>query len=457
MRILFIEVIHQKLLYLKLSAELKKHKCEIFVLTFSQKRKQFYISNGCRCVDISEFEKKGGINLVSADDLIFKLESKYKDYKLDQAIRKDRFIWWRRNYGKKYITSKLKAFESIVEEITPDLIIGETATALEYTFSFFSQLKSIPYRQILTYPTDFPSIALFDYSLSIDSMVRYRVNAGKNSSKIEGLNYYQQLDKLREKNEKQLTGQSFHRYISELPFTYTANDYRTHLSYKIRYLIIKIYRLFYWFIEKLFAGNINSTDSFKYLFALHVQPEATPDYVSINYSNQFQLIEEIISDLPEGAYLYIKEHPTVWSLRNPFKLLQLLKNKKIRLLWRNFPTKDKLSSFDIVFSVCGTVLLEASKAGVPAICFSNCFYKTLDNVFDRRQFGSMASAIDAAHRGVKILNDKNLVWNEEFVHPGFYADVGLVPSVLDDQNIRNITKMILLYLEKFNKLEQERF
>lgn len=451
MKILFIEVIHQETLYVQFSNECKRFGCEIFVLTFSANRKEYYNKNKCSCINISDYGSDQECDVKSANTLILELESRFCDYRIDQAIRKDRFLWWRNSYGHKYIKHNLMAFKKIVEKISPDIVIGEIATAFEYTLSFFCENLGVLYRQILTCPTESPSVAIYDYSMSFSNLTKYHDGEHLESVKVLGVNYYNQLARLEQQNKNRLTGRSLGDYIKNFNFIYAPNDYRTHFSYKLRFPIVKIYSVLYWFIEKCYAVNLGDDNKKRYLFALHVQPESTPDYVSINYSEQLELINRIIVDLPLDACLYIKEHAAIISLRNPIKLFKILRNKNVKLLHRKFQTRKNIKNFDIVFSICGTILLEANKSKVPAICFSNCMYTTLPYIVDFRNCESVQQALEKCSRSVKDLEGGELVWNEDFTHPGYYQDVGILPEVLNRENIENIINMIIKYVRGWEK------
>ena len=61
------------------------------------------------------------------------------------------------------------------------------------------------------------------------------------------------------------------------------------------------------FIEKNFGKKINEDSRFIY-FPLHVEPERQTLIVAPFYTNQIELITNIVKSLPVGYKLFVKEH-----------------------------------------------------------------------------------------------------------------------------------------------------
>lgn len=376
-------------------------------------------------------------------DLIHHLEKLYPDYRLSLSLKRDRFLrWLPRTQGRNLLYAAAYHINNILSESKISLIIGEISTAIEYLFYFSSKSKNIPYRHLLNLPSQTPLITLFDHEHSAGSVP---INLEKNQQYDDGINYETMCHRVKTKPSYLMN------FISKFKLVYSPNDYRTSLYYKSRYLVKPFYFLFYYLLEKLSATDIDA-NSKTVFFPLHVQPESTPDFVSIFYSDQFDLIQNLSQAAPDTINIYVKEHPNMLSMRNPFKMIRMIANHNVRLLRRDMPSKHILQKVDSVVTVAGTIAIQAAAFGKPTMVFSNIYYNELKNVIDGRKYVSLSQGLASLMKAAPppMSTHETETWLRNYGMPGFIHDPRIVPEVVNDKNIQNIACLISNFLIKYN-------
>ena len=140
----------------------------------------------------------------------------------------------------------------------------------------------------------------------------------------------------------------------------------TSFSQKIMRIIRN--RLDHYNYSKIVTTEINDDQSYSIYF-LHYQPEYTVDSLGKFYHDQVNLISNIASSIPANHILYVKEHPGMVGLRELryYKRIQEISN--VVLLHHDTDSLELIKKAKIVFSIVGTVGLEAIFNNVPAILF----------------------------------------------------------------------------------------
>ncbi|MDC0225489.1 hypothetical protein OAK61_01680 [Gammaproteobacteria bacterium] len=113
------------------------------------------------------------------------------------------------------------------------------------------------------------------------------------------------------------------------------------------------------------------------IYFLHYQPEYTVDSLGKFYHDQVNLISNIASSLPAGQILYVKEHPGMVGLRNKEYYKDITRHSNVILLHHNIDSLELIRGAKIVFSIVGTVGLEATFNNVPAIMFGQYAFSNI--------------------------------------------------------------------------------
>ena len=101
----------------------------------------------------------------------------------------------------------------------------------------------------------------------------------------------------------------------------------------------------------------------------HFQPEYTVDSWGRFYLDQSVLIHNIAAALPANYFLVVKEHPTMVGLREVNFYESILKNANTLLLNHTYDSIKLISRSNLIFSIVGSVAIEANVIGKPSIIF----------------------------------------------------------------------------------------
>lgn len=106
-------------------------------------------------------------------------------------------------------------------------------------------------------------------------------------------------------------------------------------------------------------------------FGLHMQPEASVDVWAPFFSNQIRVVELVSKSLPPTYKLMVKLHQSDVPNYSPEYLAALAKFPGVELVSPHADTREFVQRADLVFSVQGTMGLEAALLGKPVIMFGN--------------------------------------------------------------------------------------
>lgn len=106
-------------------------------------------------------------------------------------------------------------------------------------------------------------------------------------------------------------------------------------------------------------------------FGLHMQPEASIDVWAPFFSNQIRVVEQLSRSLPPTHKLLVKPHKSDVTNYSPEFLSGLARLPGVEVVSPYADTHRFLQRADIVFSIQGTMGLEAALLGKPVIMFGN--------------------------------------------------------------------------------------
>lgn len=115
-------------------------------------------------------------------------------------------------------------------------------------------------------------------------------------------------------------------------------------------------------------------------FGFHMQPEMGIDVWAPFFANQIQIIEHIARSVPPTHEVLVKLHridADNWSSK---QLKFINKILGVRLVSHEADTKKFLQNADLVFSIQGTIALEAAMMGCEVISFAKTIYEDMLSV-----------------------------------------------------------------------------
>lgn len=124
-------------------------------------------------------------------------------------------------------------------------------------------------------------------------------------------------------------------------------------------------------------------------FGMHVQPEKSSLPLGEEYDNQLLAIETIAEALPEGWFVYVKEHPAQFNVHRPANGLfrsrhfydRLHAHPRVKLLALNFDANTLMHHARFTSTITGTVGWESMLMGRPTLHFGKAYYTACKAAF----------------------------------------------------------------------------
>lgn len=168
-----------------------------------------------------------------------------------------------------------------------------------------------------------------------------------------------------------------------------------------------IYSFYMIYKYKKYVKKIHINDTFVY-YPLHFDPESVTG-VQSKFRSQLLIVEMISKALPNGWFLYVKEHPdqfrinfknciyfyaTLSKYRNIYFYDKISKLNNVKLIDEAIKTSDLLKKTRAVISITGTICLESLNQGIPVIQFekSTSLFKNVNKVYICESFTDIEKA-----------------------------------------------------------------
>jgi len=115
-------------------------------------------------------------------------------------------------------------------------------------------------------------------------------------------------------------------------------------------------------------------------FGLHFQPESSIDVCAHFYSNQVRVVELISRSMPPTHKILVKLHKSAAAHYSREQLAEFTKFPGVQLVSPNANTREFIEKASVVFSIQGTIGLEAALLGKPVVVFADSPTKVFPNV-----------------------------------------------------------------------------
>ena len=375
-------------------------------------------------------------------------EEKYK-VNLWLLVSNDR-IFYKFNHFYKFSTGEIllileqecKLFEKILDEVQPNfLIMG--ITTLHHNHLFYEICKAHGIKVLMIRPSFLAGKYII--SSEIDKMDD-TINNNKHSfsSLTELQNYVKNYNATTQLNTFKSKFQSSKKnYLkAAIRFLFSSNsNLKTHYTYygrtklaviknMIIYTLKTKYREF--FLNKNFVYDIENKNPFIY-FPLHIEQERSLEIAAPFYTNQIEVITNIVKSLPLGYKLYVKEHPLMsirgWRSISDYKHIMNLPN--VKLIHPSVKSEDIIKKSSLVISIGGTASLEAAFYNKPSIIFVYVDYSFLPSIYKIKTSDELPKVIKTSLK--KEVNISDLTYYFNLVDSNsFEADLLNASAVFDD-------------------------
>ena len=205
----------------------------------------------------------------------------------------------------------------------------------------------------------------------------------------------------------------------------------------------------YSIIPKVEVSAIKEVPGNSIVFPLHLQPELNIDTAGRYFDNQYEAIINIWRQLGPEDCLFIKEHPVAIGNRGYVFYKKLLSKPNIKILNHQCDVSGILNECDYVFTISGTMGLEAAILGKKVFCMAPTSYDRLSTVATPN-IEMFRSSLNIELLYEKCITNKG-GWSideykdhmEKFSYPGdAEGDFLGNPSSWDGHNINNVAKVI---------------
>lgn len=349
----------------------------------------------------SNIKFKEYISLTSTNDVedqaeqLYRLIEKKSDIRLSRALYLDRYVSDKEKL-KKYYSNFIVSFYELIKKTPPKLIVGELSLGWELLVYGLCSALNIRYVLPLNVSAfDSPRLAFFNINYDgaiIDSI------AARNDTLVSDSEVLERITKRRRVNINKGFGDKlvstfnlnlFKRFFYNFKF-FDKSDYRDSILQKARRRIesMRNKRDNLRFLDR---QGVSDLDKNYVLYMLHVQPEVTPDTTATYFSNQYEVIRQIVLRLPYGTWLYVKEHPNGLGARPVQYLKSIAALPNVRFVSNDLSSADAILKAQQVITICGTGSLEAALNGRDAAVFNDVYFSKFPGITVLRSYDSLDS------------------------------------------------------------------
>lgn len=344
---------------------------------------------------LTSFERKYNINLwtLACNERLFYRFNDYYKFTSEEVLS--------------ILEQECKLFEKVLDEVKPHFMIM-LDTNFHHDQLFYEICKQKNVKPLILVGT---RLARRWTISSITDNVDFLPNKiqGRSTTKSfeELRNYLKAHDIFKLANEVEsrfLTSKSFlFKAAIDYLFHNDNSNLRTHYSYygrtKLKVLIksiINILKTKYResFINRNFIREINHNEPFIY-FPLHQEPERSLLITAPFYTNELEVITNIVKSLPVGYKLYVKEHPAMksreWRTLSFYKELMNLPN--VVMIHPAVNPAELMKRCSLVITISGTASFESIFYQKPSIVMADTSFSMLSSVHRLKTIEELPQAI----------------------------------------------------------------
>ena len=369
----------------------------------------------------------------------------------------------------KILTGICRFWHQLFREIRPDAVLGEVACASEWIAWPFARRLSIPY--LIPYPGPLPRRFYFISSPAgrwdfAETLYQKAKNHGLSKARTQEAEDFLSMfraSRLRSAIHApafrspvkcdRATLASLVQRARRIPFrtrTYLEDGYFEVGSYNGTLpwhgVIKDILRVVRHVVCHAVSFKSGVTQGKKIYFPLHVQPEFTIDVRAPFRTNQLALVEQIAKSLPAGYQLVVKDHPGMRGYRPLHYYRELRKLYNVELVSPTVDSHEIIQTADAVLTIVGTTAWEGILYEKPVVAFGPLAYDFFDLVYNCHNIGDLPFILSQAIHEFKP--NRNLLLKFvsavlQSAHHGEWHDPLATPSILEQENVNNISDCIL--------------
>ncbi|WP_100182732.1 hypothetical protein [Candidatus Nitrosotenuis aquarius] len=403
-----------------------KHECDLFaIIDVADRTKTFF-----EIQKLVPFKQTwfyhDQIKKINPDvSYLKKIEEKYS-INLWQFAYNERIFYRFNDYCKftedevlSILEQECRLYEKVLDEIKPDFVIlNQPAFHHNYLFYKICKARNVNVLLLKTTRVGYKCIITDE-----DELLNYKQKSFTVTNRtfeelqqyLASFSIYKQATEFEEKFQKSKSG--FLKSVFQFLFVSNNSNAKTHYTYygrtKFKVLIKSIiyslktkYRKYY--IDRNLVKDPDLNKQFIY-FPLHIEQERSLLILAPYYTNQVEMIANIVQSLPIGYKLYVKEHPTMFSRgwRSISNYKQIMNLPNVELIHPEFKPNDLITNCSLVITISGTNGFDAAFYQKPSIILSDTAFSTLPSVRRVRSLEDLPSVIKESLKITVNVSDLN--------------------------------------------------
>jgi len=434
---------------------------------------------------VNNIKKKPDLEYLTIFEVKYKINLWTLAYNERIFYEFNKFYKFTENEVLSILEQECKLFESIIDQADPDFIIM-FLPFLHHDNLFFRMCKSrgIPCLMLRTTRILAGNCIILDEDESVPYKLEHTNDRKRSFEELQS--YIKQFNVFKNVITRDLRHNSNLKLIkgaAQFIFIGSNSNVKTHYTYygrsKLRVFLKSVFmavkaKYRKCFIDKNFVRDIDYNTPYVF-FPLHLEEEHSLLVVSPFYTNQIEIIKNIVKSLPIGYKLYIKESPLAslrdWKSLSEYKKIMDLPN--VILLHPSIPPEEIIKNSALVITISGTASLDAAMYNKPSIVFADTPFSNLSSVYRLKTVEDLPNAIKKSlHEKVNLdeLNDfvnyieKNSfrfdlvgLWhkqNDYFNYGGFLVDVDIPLKKMKTFLQENDSQYKKLAFEHIKKIHQ---
>lgn len=377
-----------------------------------------------------------------------------------------------KHFEKKTVTERkylylqyIRYWNGVIDKYRPEAIIFPTIPHAVYDYLIYSlakvkKIKTVLMEQIWVGDR---MVIMTDYKNGSEAVF---AELGRHLTQKEVL-----LDGMSEDLQREYKLQNSKEDATPLCVTHIKDRYSGFQLLKLKARILfksildlSIFRKLLAYLLKYFDSNIKKeyervqqkpdlSKKFIY-FPLHYQPERNSSPQGGVYVDQILMAETLSASLPDGWYIYIKEHPVQWLVRGlsyfSYRFRgyyeDLAKLKNIKLVPMKTDTYELMKYAQAVATITGTAGWEALVRKKPVLAFGYPWYQHCPGLFKINSTNSCRAALQKISKGFSASTEDVLRYFYALDTASFHGYIDLDGQELSQlnskQNAANLTEQI---------------
>lgn len=476
MRIFLFGWDHTRADYLAVVAGLQKENHEIVYWTTPADENRIDRSRFPSTIFHNVVKASWGQSALGVNAAVFPLPSRELIGQMSQVesmvltMMNKRFDWMGTDERKHLYYSLLRYWQGVLTEYKPDVIIFIGIPHTVYDYVAYELARSANIKTIM-----FDDILISDRLLLLNDWSRGSKAVHQALQKNSGVNFTVQdlPGDLKEYYLRQIDKEfdSTPRYVTEDKRKNSRKKVFLKRS-KIALASLRdgtIMAKMHGYFSKVFGDNIKKEYSLvqtkadlnaKFIYLpLNYQPECTSSPQGGVFVNQILMIETVAASVPDGWYVYVKEHPVQWlgrglnfsssRYKGYYKTIAAI--PKVRIVPMTADNYELIRASRAVATLTGTTGLEALLRSKPAIIFGYPWYQDCPFLLSVDGVASCRRAIDEVINGFRVKQPEVINFLKALAEGTIRAYLNSYTeknsALSPEDNVRNLSRALLKEME----------